>query len=331
MELEYTEGRDECAICLEPTQNPVLFACHAAKLCYACFRTCVETEVRSMSFAAGKNLRCPVCESKQIPFDEALLKLAPHDCEQVNEILLEKYLRGAADVERCPLSSCSFAYLPERCLVRKEQSCPLCFSSLHSRFVLSLTPLITFVYITFMTNNCPRCEIPIDRISGCYHMTCSCSHEFCWYCLKDYKHSAGSRYRQHAQKDCLFLLLTKFVVAAFFAFGLAFAAWGSEAFDAAVAYCFKVCLGVLRAFAIDGAIAVQLVVLNHNAHRRNNLRRLGLLFLGMDLLALFVLYLIGDLAVTMYILGVSLMVAGVVGWVGISVEYSVNTWFNYIR
>lgn len=33
------------------------------------------------------------------------------------------------------------------------------------------------------SRNCPNCGIPISRISGCSHMTCTCGHEF-WYDCK---------------------------------------------------------------------------------------------------------------------------------------------------
>lgn len=195
----------------------------------------------------------------------------------------------------------------------------MCYTDLSRPFSLSLTPLITFIYITFMTNNCPRCDIPIDRISGCYHMTCSCSHQFCWYCLKDYKFSQTSRYKAHNQKDCLFLLLIKVIVGFFFAFSLVLAYSGNESFSLIISSMANLCLGALRALAIDGAIVIQVIVLNHNMHRRNNVRKLGLLFLVMDLLALIVIFLIGDLVLTIYIIGVSLMFAGIVAVIGILV------------
>jgi hypothetical protein len=43
----------------------------------------------------------------------------------------------------------------------------------------------TRVWMFFNTQSCPKCEIPIERISGCDHMACDkCGHNFCWRCLK---------------------------------------------------------------------------------------------------------------------------------------------------
>lgn len=29
------------------------------------------------------------------------------------------------------------------------------------------------------TTRCPKCNMSIDKIKGCDHMTCKCSHQFC--------------------------------------------------------------------------------------------------------------------------------------------------------
>ncbi|CAE6417559.1 unnamed protein product [Rhizoctonia solani] len=45
-------------------------------------------------------------------------------------------------------------------------------------------------YIGKHTKQCPNCRRPIEKITGCDHMTClspwGCGHEFCWVCLASY-------------------------------------------------------------------------------------------------------------------------------------------------
>jgi len=39
---------------------------------------------------------------------------------------------------------------------------------------------------------CPQCRLPMEKNAGCQHMTCRCSHQFCWECLKDWAEHVNS-------------------------------------------------------------------------------------------------------------------------------------------
>jgi len=46
---------------------------------------------------------------------------------------------------------------------------------------------------------CPKCKVPIQKSTGCDHMTCSrCRHQFCWPCLADYNAVARQGNHYHA-------------------------------------------------------------------------------------------------------------------------------------
>ena len=38
-------------------------------------------------------------------------------------------------------------------------------------------------YIKAFTKQCPKCKMPVSKVSGCTHMTCKCGCGFCWLCL----------------------------------------------------------------------------------------------------------------------------------------------------
>lgn len=44
----------------------------------------------------------------------------------------------------------------------------------------------SLTWISRNTKKCPKCKWPIEKNSGCDHMTCrKCNHEFCWNCFAD--------------------------------------------------------------------------------------------------------------------------------------------------
>jgi len=85
-------------------------------------------------------------------------------------------------------------------------------------------------------------------------MTCSCGHEFCWYCLKNYHNVQDSQYRQHNQRDCLFLLLTKIVTVLLVLLSLMLVVSGSDNYSWALQKIWTAMLIVIRAVLTDGAL-----------------------------------------------------------------------------
>lgn len=77
---------------------------------------------------------------------------------------------------------------------------------------LTLKSLMASFYL-LMANKCPKCDIPIQKISGCPHMTCPCGHHFCWYCYKDHPSGTLKRvYQLHSIPQCAFIFISKIVL-----------------------------------------------------------------------------------------------------------------------
>jgi len=58
----------------------------------------------------------------------------------------------------------------------------------------------TKVWAYFNIKHCPGCNRMMQKNGGCKHMTCKCSHQFCWYCMGEWNHNGQSGYIYH--KPC---------------------------------------------------------------------------------------------------------------------------------
>ena len=220
--------------------------------------------------------------------------------------------------------------MPEKCFFGSDVSCPMCYTSLSHSSGLSLRPLISFIYMTFLTNNCPKCEIPIDRISGCYHMTCTCGHEFCWYCLKDYVYNKNSKYENHNSKDCLLMLASKIFMILLCALSLTLVISGTEGFSRLSSWILFLLIGLMKVLMIDGAMAFQAIFIARNYRNRSFLKKRLASFIAMDIIMFSLIYLVGEMSFVLTVIVVSLISTGVAGGLALLISHSVTTWFNYI-
>lgn len=90
--------------------------------------------------------------------------------------------------------------MASKCKWNANHDCPKCLTSLAMAQNFTLKSVLGFIYFIFLANKCPKCEIPIERISGCPHMTCPCGHEFCWFCLKDHAENLNNLNTVHEPK-----------------------------------------------------------------------------------------------------------------------------------
>jgi len=54
------------------------------------------------------------------------------------------------------------------------------------QFEIQQVPVATMKLIESTSKKCPKCHHWIEKNDGCDHMTCRCSHQFCWVCSADY-------------------------------------------------------------------------------------------------------------------------------------------------
>lgn len=88
---------------------------------------------------------------------------------------------------------------------------------------------------------------------------------------------------------------------------------------------------VVRVLLTDGALLAEIMVLMRMNSMERPFKKLVLIFLLADVMTGMCLGYLGELAYTLVIIGLSLAVALSCLGIGLLVDFSVVTWFNYIQ
>jgi hypothetical protein len=159
----------------------------------------------------------------------------------------------------------------EKCKWRNsDEKCPKCDAVLAHSATLDLKGIIGFIYFLFLTNKCPKCEIPIEKTTGCPHMTCPCGHQFCWYCLKDYFTNSNNIYSVHDPKECAFIFISKIIFMSICLSGIVLTFLGNEIFHQFVSYFFVGLKYILLTIFVDLILISNFLVINHIIQKLRN-------------------------------------------------------------
>lgn len=119
--------------------------------------------------------------------------------------LIRSYVEVKKKIKWCPSPDCEFAVEfelgSETCDVTCHCSNSFCWNCTEdshrpvdcgtvSKWILkNNSEAESTNWILAYTKSCPKCNRPIEKSTGCMHMTCRapCSHEFCWLCLRPWK------------------------------------------------------------------------------------------------------------------------------------------------
>jgi ariadne-1 len=192
-----------CSICgedLEPESSTALPSC-GHRFCDTCWRTFLAMKINE-----GETLLCCAAAKCGMPVEDDMLR------RLVDAETYEKYMRFTAKsfVEQnptarwCPRPGCGNAIevvdatrgaaITCACGYRfcytcnEEAHAPASCEQVKAWQRKCRDDSETLNWLQVNTQQCPKCQSPIEKNGGCNHMTCrQCQHEYCWVCRKDWK------------------------------------------------------------------------------------------------------------------------------------------------
>lgn len=196
----------ECSICMT-TVSPeftTLLPCQCS-FCGNCVCNWYKEQSQDINFAHedGK-VRCPndKCLKKFSSHQlvEALVAKpgTAHLASEVLDCLLRAYLIRTSDIRQCPTAECGYSGMLDHRACKERLVCESCGTEWRDKVHYTkwenvkykltstsqfLDEMLTGMYESFLTEECPNCSVSIVKTGGCQHMTCRrCKYEFCWSC-----------------------------------------------------------------------------------------------------------------------------------------------------
>ncbi|CAD8115401.1 unnamed protein product [Paramecium primaurelia] len=186
------QSTQQCCVCYMIFLDKDLLYLKQEKhnICLDCFINYLRQQINE-----GKinNLKCPHCN----------IQIMDNDILEHSQELYTKYLKCYQNLEIalnpnkawCPTVNCQnvLEFKQEQmistCAYCKIEVCKGCKQRAHplQSCEENLQHILNEWQEDRETQQCPRCKIIVEKISGCNHMTCQfCLHEWCWICKSDY-------------------------------------------------------------------------------------------------------------------------------------------------
>ncbi len=193
----------KCGICYDDvdTREYAQLNCGHESYCNGCLSRFLNTALNDKNTG---NFKCPdpTCATKLTEADvRKITRKNRGKYNQFLDILRDERVVLTGGMKYCPTPDCGYYFINDAPLnFWVEFNCPTCQSRYCSNCLkdhdggLSCTRAAEIERLdpngtrqfnewkTTHTRNCPSCHKPIQKNSGCKHMTCRCSHQFCWDC-----------------------------------------------------------------------------------------------------------------------------------------------------
>ncbi|KAI4831225.1 hypothetical protein E4T44_09621 [Aureobasidium sp. EXF-8845] len=189
---------------------------HGANVCRSCYVSHLKVEIDSKTW---DEVACPECPVR-LTYNEVENMADPEDFAKYERASIRATLAADPDFRFCFSSACDSGQLHPggtsepifSCQACRHKHCVVCETNWHDdqtceEYQATLhrnteTDEQSQREVDKCSKPCPQCRVPIQKNSGCDHMTCKmCRHQFCWVCAAPYMDIAN-RGNHHHEKSC---------------------------------------------------------------------------------------------------------------------------------
>ncbi|KAL6883837.1 hypothetical protein HDV57DRAFT_429598 [Trichoderma longibrachiatum] len=202
---EVDEAVQECSVCWTEADMPVKISCGHV-YCQDCFeRSCTVGDGTAADFALLCHGNQGTCKAL-IAVGDLQEHLSSSTLEDVLERSFASYIkRNPNEFRYCPTPDCGYIYRvssearTQNCSNCLRPTCSACHEPHVGMSCADHRDIKSGGYQAFTKlkkelgiKDCPRCRTPLEKISGCNHMTCiACEAHICWVCLMTFPEGKG--------------------------------------------------------------------------------------------------------------------------------------------
>ncbi|KAL8150937.1 hypothetical protein V2J09_020745 [Rumex salicifolius] len=218
--VENSDARElTCGICFETILKDDIYSASCGHpYCRLCWAGYISNAINDGSGCL--TLRCPDPPCKAAVGQDMVDALCSEDDKKKYlNYFRRSYIEDNREMKWCPAPGCDYAVNysvgSDSYDVICSCSCGFCWNCTQeahrpvncetvSKWILkNSAESENTKWILAYTKPCPKCQRPIEKNSGCMHMTCTppCRFEFCWICLKSWSNHYNLSCNGYAQNE----------------------------------------------------------------------------------------------------------------------------------
>lgn len=193
----------DCSVCWTEADTPIKTNCGHI-YCSECFKnSCIEgakaaIDTPILCHGSQGSCRSVIC------VNDLQEHLSSDKLEDLLELSFTSYIkRNPSKFRYCPTPDCGYIYRVtsdtrlQHCVNCIKSICSACHESHTGISCAEYQDLKSGGYAAFLKlktelgiKDCPKCKTPLEKVSGCNHMTCvACNTHICWVCLHTFANS----------------------------------------------------------------------------------------------------------------------------------------------